>query len=315
MYFDRDMGYSTFRMIRKLRTVSLLFISILWTNFLLGACSPESPTLSPEPTVIVTEQPTEVVPPTQSQDEAVNSTSYAIVRIPRDERLVIRQPAGQSGTEVGYLEWNAKNVQVTGNRTLLGSSLWREIQFGIDGLGWVNSLNIPEAISADDFCSDQRVIDLLNALRTVIEEENDVGLAKFLNNDRGLSIRLNWYSPDIRFTVEEARDLFSNPDEIEWGVMADSGLIILGTFREVMFPKLEDVFLRAPEATCNALKYGSTAGKIIWPQELTNLKFYGIYRSSESDGNEFDWRSWAVGIEYADGNPYIAVLIHYSSEL
>ena len=80
----------------------------IFATILLGACSPESPTLSPEPTVIVTEQPTEVVPPTQSQDEAVNSTSYAIVRIPRDERLVIRQPAGQSGTEVGYLEWNAK---------------------------------------------------------------------------------------------------------------------------------------------------------------------------------------------------------------
>jgi hypothetical protein len=126
---------------------------------------------------------------------------------------------------------------------------------------------------------------------------------------------LNWYSPEIRFTVEGVMDLLSLQDEIEWGTLADSGLTVIGTFQDVILPKLEDVFLHSPEATCNALKYGSTAGTILWPEELTNMKFYGIYRSSESDGNEFDWRSWAVGIEYADGNPYIAVLIHYSSEL
>lgn len=293
----------------------LVLVVLLWTMLVLSACTQESTAALPIPIVINTAQLTQQVTITPTSQEPVNSTSYAVVRVYRSEGLVIRQPAGQSGTEVGHLEWNAKNISVTGNRTLLGSSLWVEIQFGVDGAGWVNSLNITETILADDFCSDQRVFDLLNSLRSAIEQEDDFRLSKMLNENRGLAVRVNWYSPEVRFTVEEAMDLFSNPDQIEWGVMADSGLALVGTFRDMMFPKLEDVFLRSPEATCNALKFGSTAGKIVWPEELANLKFYGIYRSAESDGNEFDWRSWAVGIEYVDGNPYIAVLIHYSSEL
>lgn len=301
----------------KIRSHSphLVLVVLLWTMHVLSACTQESTAALPIPIVINTAQLTQQVTITPTSQEPVNSTSYAVVRVYRSEGLVIRQPAGQSGTEVGHLEWNAKNISLTGNRTLLGSSLWVEIQFGVDGVGWVNSLNITEAILADDFCSDQRVFDLLNSLRSAIEQEDDIRLSKMLNENRGLAVRVNWYSPEVRFTVEEAMDLFSNPDQIEWGVMADSGLALVGTFRDMMFPKLEDVFLRSPEATCNALKFGSTAGKIVWPEELTNLKFYGIYRSAESDGNEFDWRSWAVGIEYFDGNPYIAVLIHYSSEL
>ncbi len=301
----------------KIRSHSphLLLVGLLWTMHVLSACAQESTAVLPTPIVIKTAQMTQQVMITPTPQESVISTSYAVVRVPRGEGLVIRQPAGQSGTEVGHLEWNAKNISVTGNRTLLGSSLWVEIHFGVDGVGWVPSMNITEAILADDFCSDQESFDLLNSLRSVIEEQDDIRLAKMLNANRGLAVRVNWYSPEVRFTVEEAMELLSNSDQIEWGVMADSGLAVVGTFRDVIFPKLEDVFLRSPEATCNALKFGNTAGKIVWPEELTNLKFYGIYRSSESEGNEFDWRSWAVGIEYVDGNPYIVVLIHYSSEL
>lgn len=281
----------------------------------LAACSVVSDPVSSVTPDHPTQEATEPAAVTETATPQVNGSNYAVVRIPRGEKLIIRQPAGQSGTEVGMLEWNAKNIRQTGNRTLLGSSLWVEIEFGADGLGWVNSMNLTEAIPADEFCSDQRVIDLLNSLRFEIEEMDDAGLASLLNENRGLTVRLNWYSPEIRYSIEQVTELFSSLDEVEWGTMADSGLTVVGTFADIMVPKLEDVFLRAPEATCNALKYGSTAGEINWPVELTNMKFYGVYRSSEVDGNEFDWRSWAVGIEYANGKPFIATLIHYSSEL
>jgi hypothetical protein len=302
-------------MIKRSRKLHLFFAALLWAMYGLSACSPELSTVDQTITATDTKQVTEDVQTTQTPSEPEDTTDYAVVRVPRGESLVIRQPAGQSGTEVGFLDWNAKQLRVTGNRTLLGSSLWLEVEFGVDGLGWVNSLNITESISANDFCGDQRVIDLLNSLRSAVENADDNRLAQLLNENRGLAFRLNWYSPEIRFTIDDVTNLHSLQDDIEWGTLSDSGITVIGTFKDVMLPKLEDVFLQSPEATCNALKYGSTAGEILWPEELTNMKFYGIYRDSESNGNEFDWRSWAVGIEYADGNPYIAVLIHYSSEL
>jgi hypothetical protein len=299
------------RSFRRLFVIALFF----WTTTFLSACVTETITAPTTTVDIPTAAATEGPRPTEIPIPQENGPNYAVVRVPRGEKLIIRQPAGQSGTEVGELEWNAKNIHQTGNRTLLGSSLWVEIEFGVDGLGWVNSMNLTEAIPADAFCADQMVIDLLNSLRVEVEEQDDVGLAGLLNANRGLTVRLNWYSAEIHYTVEQVLELFSNLDEVEWGTMADSGLTVVGTFQEVIVPKLEDGFLRSPEATCNALKYGSTAGQILWPEELTNMKFYGVFRSSEADGNEFDWRSWAVGIEYANGTPFIATLIHYSSEL
>jgi hypothetical protein len=293
----------------------LAFILSLGVCTFLSACVAVTSAAPTEVIVFPTASSTQSQPPTETPMPLADGPIYAVVRVPRGEKLIIRQPAGQSGTEVGVFEWNAKNIHQTGNRTLLGSSLWVEIEFGVDGLGWVNSMNLTEAIAADDFCADPRVIDLLNSLRIEVEEGDDGGVAGLLNDNRGLTVRLNWYSPEIHYTVEQVSDLFSSLDEVEWGTMADSGLTVIGSFQDVMTPKLEDVFLRAPEATCNALKYGSTAGQILWPDELTNMKFYGVFRSSEVDGNEFDWRSWAVGIEFVDGNPYIATLIHYSSEL
>lgn len=296
-------------------TGRFLTITLLICTQLFSACSPEPTNPIPTPTARAGEGETQETPQHEITDEPEKVFTYSVIRVPRGERLIIRQPAGQSGTEVGTFEWNEKNVRVTGNRTLLGSSLWLEVEFGADGLGWVNALNITESVAVDDFCSDQRVIDLLNSFRAAIELKDVQQLSSLINHNRGLSVRLTWYSPEIHYSFEEVTELFTVAEEVEWGILADSGLTVVGTFEEIILPKIEDVFLRSPEATCNALKYGSTAGTILWPEELSNMKFYGVYRSSTVDGNEFDWRSWAVGIEYAGGKPFIATLIHYTSEL
>lgn len=239
---------------------------------------------------------------------------YAVIWVQAGENLALRTPAGISGTVVENFDWKMRGIELTGNTTLLGSSLWLEVISGEEAGGWVNSWNLTEAVSNSDFCSDSRVIDLLTTFRRRIEAKEYHNLTSLISPSRGLIIRLNWYSPDIIVSQEMVADLFSNVDEIEWGTMADSGLSVVGSFPEVINPKLIDVILQLPEYTCNHLQSGNTANELIWPDEFVNLNYYGAYRPA-TNGNEFDWRSWAIGIEYIQGDPYIAVMIHYSSEL
>jgi hypothetical protein len=97
--------------------------------------------------------------------------------------------------------------------------------------------------------------------------------------------------------------------------MADSGIETIGTFADVILPKLDDVFLDQSEILCNELRWGNTSGEVQWPDEFQNLNFYSFYRPAPEDGIPFDWRTWAIGVEYIGGQPFITVLIHYSSEL
>lgn len=250
----------------------------------------------------------------ETQLELLASTQFSVVWIPEGDELNIRQPAGLTGTIVGTIPSHAKDVRLTGKRTLLGSSLWVEVLDGEEGIGWVNAWNLTEIVSPEAFCEDQKVIDLLNHFRRFIEGDETYQFSTFTSEVRGLNFRLNWYSPEIHFNKDGIDDLQSNLNEYDWGILADSGLAVNGTFPDVIYPKLEEVISGTPEYTCNHIQSGTTNGEVIWPEELSNLNYYGVYLPPEN-GNSFAWRSWAIGIEYVFGEPFIAVLIHYSSEL
>ena len=293
-------------------------IWILKTILLLLSLSACARARLPEPEitdlVANADRPPKATQPTfDSQDQVVDQ-EYAVIWVQAGEKLALRQPAGISGIVVENLDWKMREIELTGNTTLLGSSLWVEVVSTDEDGGWVNSWNLTEAVSQSDFCADSRVIELLTTFRRLIEAKEYVNLYKLINPDRGLSFRLNWYSPDINVSREMVIDLFNNLEPIEWGTMADSGLSVVGPFQEVIYPKLIDVILQSPEYTCNQLQSGNIANEPIWPDEFVNLNFYGAYRPA-INGNDFDWRTWAIGIEYVQGVPFISVMIHYSSEL
>jgi len=86
--------------------------------------------------------------PTLRPTEPISSgLAYAIAWVPGGEALVVRQPAGTSGSEVDELSSDQQGIQLTGNSTLLGSSLWVEIFRAGGGTGWVNSWNLTEVMS------------------------------------------------------------------------------------------------------------------------------------------------------------------------
>lgn len=261
-----------------------------------------------------TDRPPQATQSTINSDDHSLDQEYAVIRVQAGEKLALRQPAGISGIVVENLDWKMRGIELTGNTTLLGSSLWVEVVSGDKAGGWVSSWNLTEAVSEGDFCDDSQVIELLTTFRRLIEAKEYANLHKVIIPNKGLSIRLNWYSPDINVSQETIADIFINLEEIEWGTMVDSGLAVVGSFQEVIYPKLIDVILQSPEYTCNHLQSGNTANEPIWPDEFVNLNYYGAYRPA-LNGNEFDWRTWAIGIEYFEGEPFISVIIHYSSEL
>ena len=243
-----------------------------------------------------------------------HEAEHAVVWIPEDESLKVRHPAGISGTIVYEIPYDARGVYLLEQSTLLGSSLWREIEYNADVTGWVQAWNLTEFMAPETFCEDDRAEQLLAKFTRAVIERDAEALMKVINPERGLVIRHNWYNTDILFTSEDQIELFLSQESLDWGQEADSGLPIQGSFTEIIAPKLDDVFLKPFKLTCRELQWGSTAGEVLWPSEFDNMNYYGLYRPAKPNGNEFDWRSWGIGMEYLEGEPYISLLIHYSSE-
>ncbi len=271
----------------------------------------------------VPEEPTETAPigstrtPTPQVVVIPGATerTYAVVWIPAGDSLIVRQPAGISSVGIDSLPLDGRGIRLTGKTTMLGSSQWVEIHRPDGGTGWVNGWNLTEEFANGDFCNDTRVLDLLAKFAQAISESDGESLAELASPRRGLIIRHNWWNPEVRFRHSEVREIFANQEPREWGIVRDSEVQIMGTFGEIILPKWMNVFDAGPEVGCNVLNLGTTAQPAGWPAEYTNLHFYSFYRKAPEPGNQFNWRTWGIGIEYVGGEPYVAILIQFEGEI
>jgi hypothetical protein len=265
---------------------------------------------SVSPTIVVEPGPT--LRPTEPISAGV---AYAVTWVAGGETLAVRQPAGTSGSKIDELSSDQRGIQLTGNSTPLGSSLWVEILRSGGGSGWVNSWNLTEAVSASDFCADARVQALIDRVKTAVEERDGAALAELINPRRGLVVRLDWWNPDVVIPYPTVSNLLSSPTKIEWGIEQESGKPVEGTFREMILPGLDDVLEGDPTISCDSLNAGRTARSVQWPDEFTNINFYSFFRPANVPGNELSWRAWAMGIEYVGGEPFLSLLVQYRAEI
>ncbi|HLB65400.1 MAG TPA: hypothetical protein VJJ46_11205, partial [Anaerolineales bacterium] len=128
-------------------------------------------------------------------------------------------------------------------------------------------------------------------------------------------IRHDWWNPEVILPPAELTGIYENEIPLTWGASDSPGLPIRGTFSQVIAPLLEDVFTGEAEVTCNSLRTGTTSGEVRWPGEYTNLNFYAFYRPATQPGSQLTWHTWAVGIEYVDGRPWVTVLVHFRAEI
>ena len=257
------------------------------------------------------------IPPTPTLGSLVinpSGATYAVVWVLPGEALPLRQPAGVAGAPIGSLPADARGVRLSGNSLYLGSSQWVEVA-SPGATGWVKSRNLTEAVSPADFCADSRVPDLLQSFAQAIDNRNGLALVSLISARRGLVIRHDWWNPEVILPASFIPEVFVSPAEWEWGMERVGEMPIQGTFPAVMLPLVDDVLGGDPEVTCNSLRAGTTAETVRWPGEYTNLNFYAYYRPDRQLGTGFSWRTCAIGIEYVDGRPYVAVLVFFRGEI
>jgi len=260
----------------------------------------EIPQVNPTPFVISTFEP---------------SGMYAVVGIPEEDVLFLRNPAGITGSIVEELAYDERGITATGNVANLGSSIWMEIQTPDGSRGWVNSLNMTEDVSQEQFCQDARALMVLDtSLRSIQTQDGDL-LFKIINPRRGLTIRHDWWNPEVIIPADSLSGIFEDRNEEEWGLMSGGEFKIQGSFKDIILPLLENAISNSPAVVCADVPSGTTSREVFWPTEYTSLNYFSIHRPAPEGGNAFDWRTWAFVFEYIDGEPFLTSIIHFHGDV
>ncbi len=258
--------------------------------------------------------PTQLIS-TPTGEETFQGPKFSVVWVPENETLNIHKPAGISGAKVGELAFDQGGIELTGASSRLGSSTWMEIRMPGGGTGWVNGWNLTESVSPESFCNDEGVPAILNAFTQAVTEQDGARLAELINPQRGLILRHDWWNPEVLFPVETVGNVYTDLSSLTWGTISGTDFPIEGSFSEVIAPQLSDVFEVAPNAFCNDLLIGVTTREIAWPDEYRNINYYSFYRPAPEGGNSFDWRGWALGFEYIQGQPYLTLLVQFRGDI
>lgn len=291
----------------------LVFIAVY--TLVCASCTRSSVPLDRIETEVASITPRITIEATKNPSPAPQTGLYAVAWVNADEPLVARNPAGLSGAAVGELVYDQRRLELTGASTGLGSSVWVEIRLPSSGTGWVNSWFLTEDVSSTGFCNDTRVLQAIDLVGQAVQEKSGQKFAEISNPTRGLILRHNWWNPEIVVPQNSLSNIYQDLTEIDWGVQGGSEFPIQGSFQDIIAPQLEDVFARSPEIGCNKLRVGDTTRDIIWPDEYVNINFYSVYRPVPEGGSEFDWRTWVLGFEYIDSQPYLTLLVQYRGEI
>jgi hypothetical protein len=156
----------------------------------------------------------------------------------------------------------------------------------------------------DAFCADTRITPLIDQLKSSMNQSNGDAFSALVSPTHGVDVRLWAYASPVNFNVAGAKNIFADTTSYTWGG-GPSGIPNVGAFTDTIQPKLLEV-LNAPnmETYCdNLTKVYPLANP--WP--YPNMYYYNLYKPATSAG--FDFRTWLVGIEYVNGQPYISALV------
>jgi hypothetical protein len=277
--------------------------------------APTATPLTPSPTVAlptVTHSPAPTVMPTAT---STPSGPYAVILVVADDVLNIRSTAGAGNPIIGTFSPTATNVMRTGPTAYVGADLWVEVQIPGGGTGWVNAHFLTEYVSPSAFCADGKVVPQVTKLGTAFTTANGDLLSSLVSPAHGMAVRYWRYYASAQniFDPLHASAVFESTYSHNWGLAAGSGLPTEGSFHEVVLPKLLDVFNASYNLTCNTVQTGGASYDTSWPAEYTNFNFYSVYRPGAT-GDELNWRTWLVGVEYIQGQPYVVALIQFQWE-
>ncbi len=273
--------------------------------------SPAGEDVSPgaAPTSGVQATPAAQIPPVS------RALPYAVVLVDRDSALNLRSAPSLSAPALALLPYDARDLKPTGNRREADGQTWVEIESDF-GHGWASAAFLTRQVSTDVVCGDARVKALVETFVQAVQKKDGVALAALVSPVHGLTVRHEWWNPAQTFSAQQVRTLFQDQTAYDWGIQDGSGMPLQGSFAEFILPRLEEVVSADFETVCNSLENGvatgGTAGLVRWP--YPNMPFIALYRPAPAD-SELDWRTWALGIVWDNGRPYLAALIQYHWEI
>jgi photosystem II stability/assembly factor-like uncharacterized protein len=233
---------------------------------------------------------------------------YAVIRVAPNDVLNIRSGAGVSYPVAGSFPPDAVNVMRTGPTVSADNATWVEVQNPSGGTGWVNGSYLTEYISHDAFCADTRIAVLIEQLKGSMNQSNGDMFAGLVSPVHGTDVRLWAYDAAVNFNTTTARNVFTSTEVYQWGSGPAGGTEYgTGTFSQVIQPKLLDV-LNAPnmETYCDELTKVFPLS-IPWP--YPNIRYYNLYRPSTTS-TSLDFRTWLIGFEYINDQPYLYGMVN-----
>jgi hypothetical protein len=231
---------------------------------------------------------------------------FAVTGVVPGDVLNIRAAAGINQPVIGSFPADATNVMRTGPTADADNATWVEVQNPNGGTGWVNSSYLTEYVTHDAFCADTRIQALLEPLKGSMTQSNGDMFAALASPVHGVDVRLWAYHAPVNFNSVTARNVFTSTEVYQWGSGPAGGTEYgTGTFSQIIQPRMLEVF-NAPnmETYCDNLTKVFPLG-VPWP--YTNIHYYNLYKPASEQ--TFDFRTWLIGFEYINNQPYLRSLV------
>lgn len=160
-----------------------------------------------------------------------------------------------------------------------------------------------------NFCADVRGTELIKSFSKAVASKDGALLASLVSPADGMNVRYYRDGKVINYDVEHAKFVFETTYQADWGLSFGSGEPTIGSFQDVILPTLEQVFTPNSLIVCGQLQTGGATYIPEWP--YPEMDYYSVYFPGSDEFSGLDWQTWAMGMEYLDGKPYIAALARY----
>ena len=180
-----------------------------------------------------------------------------------------------------------------------GNPYWHGVLIAPTGFTASNS------VSHEAFCADTRVSLLIEQLKASMNQSNGDMFAALVSPTHGVDVRLWAYSSAVNFNAASAQNIFTSTDTYNWGG-GPRGIPDFGSFKDLIQPKLLEV-LNAPnlETYCDDL---TKVFPLSNPWPYPDIRYYNLYKPA-TPGVDFDFRTWLIGFEYINNQPYLHSLV------
>ena len=160
-------------------------------------------------------------------------------------------------------------------------------------------------VSHEAFCADARIPALIEQLKASVNQSNGDLFAGLVGPTHGVDVRLWAYSTAVNFNTTTARTVFASSDSYNWGG-GPSGAPDIGSFKDIIQPKLLEVLNASNmETYCDDL---TKVFPLATPWPYPDIRYYNLYKPSTTDIS-LDFRTWLIGFEYINNQPYLHSMV------